>query len=176
MLLAALQPDELLRVLWVASTQHAGAVAQLLLHGLSPAAAQLLTQRLEQADACFGGVDEVTADDKQQEEQQQQQQQGPAADQKGEAQQGNLQQPQQQQWKQQQAGGGAGGDELLQQVGVDGRDASACMPFSRAQFYAQLYGCVEDPGAVLAVMLAGKTKLAAAAAGLITRVHMGTAT
>jgi hypothetical protein len=50
------------------------------------------------------------------------------------------------------------------------------MPFRRAQFYAQLYGCVDDPGAVLAVMLAGKTKLTTAAANLITRVHMGTTT
>jgi hypothetical protein len=57
--LAALQPGQLLRVLWAGATHRPEQVARLLLHGLSPAAAQLLTRGFEAADGLFAGDGDV---------------------------------------------------------------------------------------------------------------------
>jgi hypothetical protein len=53
--LAALQPGQLLRLLWVGAHTQPRAMARLLLHGLGPAASQLLTQHFEAADDLFCG-------------------------------------------------------------------------------------------------------------------------
>lgn len=56
-LLAGMTPLQLTRVLYVLARQYPQAVQQLLLQRLKPVAIQLLTEKLEEADACMDGAD-----------------------------------------------------------------------------------------------------------------------
>jgi hypothetical protein len=148
--LAALQPRQLLRVLWQGSTQHPAAVGQLLLHGLSPAAAQLLTQGLEAADGLLAAADVGSN--------------GQAAaavnDTSNTAAPGSAARSAQQEVLEQ------------QQEGTEVAPGAA-LYCSRQEFYGRLYGTVQDPAEVLQALLRAKTRLAAAATGVVLRAQLG---
>jgi len=101
-LLASLKLVELLNVLYVLGGQHQQATQRLLLCALPPAAAELLTQRLEEAESVFGQLGGAAT--------------APAA-------------------------------------------PGSAVFTSRLQFYGALYGAIDDPGAMMQHLLAGKAQL-----------------
>jgi len=201
--LAALQPVQLLRVLWQGAVQSPGAVAQLLLRGLNPAAAQLLTNKLEAADGLFdtgpaaaaaaaaevssvlggqqGGVRGETsgrsvstgtggpppkgeASPQLQQQRQQQQQPGekeencePCESEVPPSSPHKLQQPK---------ASGFGHS-------CEGGCGHSFVGFSREEFYGRVYGCVDDPGEVLQVLLQQKTLLVDVVTDVLLRAQLG---
>jgi hypothetical protein len=123
--------------------QNPDAVGRLLLGGLNPAAAQLLTQVLEAADSLFDGNSSIPP---------------AAAAGVGAGSALRLATPRQQQQQQQQEEEG---------------DVPAGVGFARQEFYGRLYGTVSDPSEVLQVLLQHKTMLAAAATDMILKAQLG---
>jgi hypothetical protein len=161
--LVTLQPHQLIRVLWEGAVQNPGRMGDLLLHRLTPAAAQLLTQALEAADGLFADSSSNRSDESAAaaaaataaggRRPNLHSEAAAAADGRGSDTAPAADSSQQQQQQQQQG----------------------CVGVTRQQFYAALWGTVADPAQALGVLLQHKTHLAAAATDSLLRAQLGRA-
>jgi hypothetical protein len=160
----ALQPHQLIRVLWEGAVQHPGQLGDLLLHRLNPAAAQLLTQALEAADGLFADSSSNRSDES-----------AAAAG-------GGGRRPY---FHSEAAAAAATADgggpdtapaaDSSQQQQQQQRQQQVCVGVTRQQFYAALWGTVADPAQALGVLLQHKTHLVAVATDSLLRAQLGRA-
>ena len=162
--LVALQPHQLIRILWEGAVQHPGQLGDLLLHRLNPAAAQLLTQALEAADGLFADSSSNISDES-----------AAAA-----AAAGGGRRPYFHSEAAAAATADGGGPDTApaadsSQQQQQQRQQQVCVGVTRQQFYAALWGTVADPAQALGVLLQHKTHLVAVATDSLLRAQLGRA-